>query len=173
MIVFDSATVKIADVESFAARVRVPVYVQCSRKVADVPRHLEELGQLVGKPATALAAQVRRSLRLPLRSNLIPVFIEISASPLYAVGPGSFVDELISLAGGQNVVREGGEFPQLSKEKLLALKPAVYVIATTPGQPVDTSCSLKCPRGANPRRPALPPHTTPRNGLTNAHDGIS
>ncbi|MCX6365998.1 MAG: helical backbone metal receptor [Armatimonadetes bacterium] len=135
LIVFDSTTVKLADVESFAARVKIPIFVQCSRNVQDVPRHLEALGQLAGKPATALAAQVRRALRLPLRSNLIPVFVQISASPLYAVGPGSFVDELISLAGGQNVVREGGEFPQLTKEKLLTLRPQVYVIATNPGQP--------------------------------------
>lgn len=136
LIVFDSATVSKPEAESFAARVKVPIFVQCSRKVADVPRHLEELGQLVGKPATALAAQVRRSLRPAHTTKPIPVFMEISASPLYAVGPGSFVDELISLAGGQNVVREGGEFPQLTKEKLLTLRPQVYVIATNPGQPV-------------------------------------
>jgi iron complex transport system substrate-binding protein len=133
LIVFDSATVKKADVESFAARARVPVFVQCSRKVEDVPRHLEALGQLVGKDAQGLAMQLRRSLRLPLRSNLVPVFVEISASPLYAVGSGSFVDELIRVAGGQNVVTEGGPFPQLTKEKLLTLKPQVYVIATMPG----------------------------------------
>ena len=135
LIVFDSATVNKADVESFAARVRVPVYVQCSRKAADVPRHLDALSKLVAKPALGVVAQLYRSLRISPLGRPTPVLVEISASPLYVVGPGSFVDDLVRLAGGQNVVTEGGPFPQLTKEKLLTLKPAVYVIATNPGQP--------------------------------------
>lgn len=131
LIVFDSATVKRADVESFAARVKVPVFVQSSRKVTDLSRHLGELAQLTGSRYDTR----RLALQLSKVTRRIPVFIEISASPLYAVGPGSFVDDLISHAGGINVVTEGGEFPQLTKEKLLTLKPAVYVIATNPGQP--------------------------------------
>jgi iron complex transport system substrate-binding protein len=129
VIVFDSATVKKLEVESFAARVRVPVFVQRSERVADVPRHLRELARIVSLPAI--------SFRLPPQKKIKPVsvFVEISASPLYAVGPGSYVDDLIRLAGGQNVVTTGDPFPQLTKEKLLTLKPQLYVIATNPGQP--------------------------------------
>ncbi len=137
LIVFDSATVNKSDVESFAARVRVPVFVQRSLKVADVPRHLEELGMLVttkdNRSAAFVADRIRRALLVSKPISAVPVFVEISAVPLYAVGPGSFVDDLVRLAGGQNVVTEGGPFPQLTKEKLLTLKPQVYVIATTPG----------------------------------------
>ena len=165
LIVFDSATVGKPEVESFAARVRVPVFVQCSRAVADVPRHLEALGQLTGKSATALAAQVRRALASRPPSKPVPVLVEISASPLYAVGPGSFVDDLIRVAGGQNVVKGGGPFPQLTKEKLLTLKPQLYVIATNPGQPETPPALRNIPVARIPADLLFRPTPRLREGL--------
>lgn len=129
VIVFDSATVKKLEVESLAARVRTPVFAQRSEKAADVPRHLQELARIVSLP------MVPFRLPPPPKAKPVSVLVEIGTSPLFVVGPGSFVDDLIRLAGGQNVVTTGGSFPQLTKEKLLRLKPQLYVIATNPGQP--------------------------------------
>lgn len=132
LLVFDSATVRKTEVDALAARLRVPVFVQCTRKLDDIPRHLEELAALTGQTFST------NPLREALQPRTVPgprprVFIEISRSPLYAVGPGSFIDDLIQRVGGQNAVTIGGAFPQLTREQLAALKPDVYIVAVTPG----------------------------------------
>lgn len=48
-------------------------------------------------------------------------------SPIVAAGAGSFADELIREAGGENLVREGGAYPTLDIERLIALDPEVIL----------------------------------------------
>ncbi len=57
------------------------------------------------------------------------VFFELSPE-LHTAGPGSFVDDLISRAGGQNVAADAGEeWPQLSAEALIEKDPEVVLLA--------------------------------------------
>ncbi len=49
--------------------------------------------------------------------------------PISAAGPGSFPDEMLVLAGGENVVRDGAAYATLSLEKVLALDPDVILDA--------------------------------------------
>lgn len=132
LIVFDSATVRATEVEALAARLHVPVFAQSSRKVADIARHLEELARLTGTTFDT------RALRAALKPAVVTgrrkrVFIEVSGSPLYGVGPGSFVDDLIRVAGGENALKDGGAFPLVSRERLAAAAPELYVIALATG----------------------------------------
>jgi iron complex transport system substrate-binding protein len=60
--------------------------------------------------------------------------VEINEMPLYAAGPGSFVADMIALAGGRNVVTGNQPYPLMSKETLLLADPQVYVIALPTGQ---------------------------------------
>ena len=48
-------------------------------------------------------------------------------SPIVAAGPGGFPDELLRLAGGDNVVVRGGAYPTLGLETVLGLDPDVIV----------------------------------------------
>ena len=48
-------------------------------------------------------------------------------APVVAAGPGSFADELVREAGGDNVVKAGGAYPTLDLERLLALDPDVLL----------------------------------------------
>jgi iron complex transport system substrate-binding protein len=54
-------------------------------------------------------------------------------NPGWTAGPGSHVDDLISLAGGRNIVREGGAWPQFSAERLLVAQPDWILVALPPG----------------------------------------
>ena len=53
--------------------------------------------------------------------------------PLFVAGPGSFADELIGQAGGQNVIDAGGQWPTIDEERLLALDPDVIIDASMTG----------------------------------------
>jgi iron complex transport system substrate-binding protein len=58
------------------------------------------------------------------------VYYELDATP-YAVGPRSFVGELLAKAGGDNVVpADLGEFPKVSPELVTAADPEVILGAT-------------------------------------------
>jgi iron complex transport system substrate-binding protein len=57
------------------------------------------------------------------------VFFELSPD-LYTAGPGSFVDDLISRAGGDNVAAGAAElWPQLSAEAVVSADPEVILLA--------------------------------------------
>ena len=57
------------------------------------------------------------------------VFFELSPD-LYTAGPGSFIDDLITRAGGDNVAARAAEmWPQLSAEALVSADPDVILLA--------------------------------------------
>jgi iron complex transport system substrate-binding protein len=50
--------------------------------------------------------------------------------PIVVAGPGGFPDEMLREAGAANVVTEGGAYPTLGMERILALAPDVVLDAT-------------------------------------------
>lgn len=70
------------------------------------------------------------------------VFYEIWHEPLMAAGPGSFVDQLITLAGGTNIASDAdSEYPQFDLEQLIERNPEVYLTAND--LPEKTADSIK------------------------------
>lgn len=60
----------------------------------------------------------------------VKVFYEIWHDPLMAAGKGSFMDELITLAGGRNIAEDAeGKYPQYDLEQLIERDPEVYLTA--------------------------------------------
>ncbi len=52
------------------------------------------------------------------------------SEPLIAAGPSTVVGDLLEMAGGQNIVREGAvQYPRLSWEEVVGRKPEVIVVA--------------------------------------------
>jgi iron complex transport system substrate-binding protein len=59
----------------------------------------------------------------------VKAFIGRDATQLASVGGGNYLDELLTLAGGKNVI-EGGEnsYPTIDRERLTALDPEVVIL---------------------------------------------
>lgn len=58
----------------------------------------------------------------------VKVFYEIWHDPLMAAGKGSYIDELITLAGGENIAEDAeGAYPQYDLEQLVERNPQVYL----------------------------------------------
>lgn len=136
----DLAIVEIAKVdrrtvENAERRMGIPILVQTSVRYADVPRHLRQIGQITGQGPTAeTVARKMEATAKQIGGQLVgrervKVFVEISDTPLYAAGPGNFIDDLIRLAGGVNIVRGTNPFPLYGKESLLVGNPDVYIVA--------------------------------------------
>lgn len=109
------------------------------KKLAEVLDTYRTIADLVGRPAAgqALVARVGRELE-QIRSEAAnrprrSVALVVHREPLYVVGGGSFVSELIDAAGGQNVFADlAAPYPQVSLEALAERRPDVLVDTTLP-----------------------------------------
>ncbi len=60
----------------------------------------------------------------------VKVFYEVWNEPLMTCGPGTFLNELITLAGGENIAKDAQEgYPIFDLEQLLEKNPDVYLSA--------------------------------------------
>lgn len=58
------------------------------------------------------------------------VFYEVWNEPLQTVGPGSFIDEFISLSNGENIAADAEEaYPNYDLESLIEKDPQVYILS--------------------------------------------
>lgn len=95
---------------------------------------IDKIAKLTGK--TAEANSLKNSM-IEKRDEIVNkvkdspkvrVFYEIWHDPLMAAGPGSFMDQLIELAGGENIANDAqDEYPQFDLEQLIERNPEVYL----------------------------------------------
>ena len=57
------------------------------------------------------------------------VMLLFASKPVSVAGPGSFTDEMIAMAGGENVVTKGAAYPVLPLEAVIAFDPDLIVQA--------------------------------------------
>ena len=113
------------------------VEVLAPRRLEDIGRHIAVIGRLAGtEPAARRAAgRYRATLdalaaaqagKPPLR-----VFFQASWRPLYTVGSGQLIGEVIALCGGVNVFADLCELaPSVSVEAVLASDPQAILTAS-------------------------------------------
>jgi iron complex transport system substrate-binding protein len=104
--------------------------------LGDVARTAILLGRAVGGDGERLAASIDATLQ-QVRSRTAGaarprVFHEVDASDPakpFTAGPGSYIHDLIEIAGGTNVAaRAGSAYPQLSLEEVVRADPEVIVL---------------------------------------------
>jgi iron complex transport system substrate-binding protein len=88
-----------------------------------------------GPRAREIVADMRRRIRrvaaIAAGADHKPrVFVQIGVSPIVSVGNGTFINELITLAGGVNVAAGPNPYPRFSVEQVIALAPDVLVISS-------------------------------------------
>lgn len=113
-----------------------PVLVIDPQGAADVARSATLIGQAVGADGKKLAADIQAKLdAVKAKTGPAPkvkVFHEVDASDpakIYTVGPGSFIDDLIQIAGGTNVFASAKTaYPTVSGEEIVRTDPDVIVL---------------------------------------------
>lgn len=138
-------------VEQLEAR-GLPVAVFHPRSFSEMFSVIQRLGVLTGEAAKArgliealearLAAVAQRLKNIPARPR---VFFEVRYPNLLGAGAGSIVGDIITRAGGVNVLAADKKMVRLDMEALIRLNPEVYLVQ-------------RGPMNRNPAEPAARPH---------------
>lgn len=116
-------------------RHHIAVYFPEDESMEGVRTMLRELGRRtnhVGEAESLVASMNQHLLAIAsavagrARPKVLLVF---NQNPLSVAGPGTFPDEMLRRAGGENAVRDGTGYPSLSIERVLELAPDVIIEA--------------------------------------------
>lgn len=127
----------------------LPVYVSQASRLDGVLDDVRRLGEVLGRPedGVALVSALRRRLdavaeRAAQRST-VRVLVVVQSDPLIVAGPGSYLDEMLRIAGGVNVAADSKlPFPNYSVERVLAEAPEVVIVGTEPDQDAAHSAAI-------------------------------
>jgi cobalamin transport system substrate-binding protein len=118
----------------------IPVYVTNPRTVREVVASIQTLGQVTGSTRESLSlcdTLEKRILAVESRVNHLSkprVLYVLQTEPLITAGRNTFINDLINLSGGVSISgQETADFPQFSRETVIARAPEVIVIPSTHG----------------------------------------
>src|SRR2546423_1944838 len=130
-------TVKFSDgtIEALS-QTAATVLVVDPQGLADVTRTAALIGKAIGADGDGLAKDIQSQLDAVKAKTAsapkVKVFDEEDASDLtkvYTVGPGSFINDLIALAGGTNIAAAAkSAYPTISTEEVVKADPEVIIL---------------------------------------------
>jgi iron complex transport system substrate-binding protein len=127
-------------------QLKIPVFILADKNVEGIFLHLQTLGRIVGRSpkADAVAMQLRQQVAAIQQriQGMAPVrmLYVLNSQPLITVGPGSFIDQLIRMAGGINVAAKSATpYPRLSMEAVLQEDPEALVFPVGKAEGISES----------------------------------
>lgn len=122
------------DVVARLRAIGVPVYGSRVESIAEIRSMIERLGVLLGASGRADSLvqaidagldSVRASVASLPRQRVLYL---LSADPAMVAGPGTFIDEVVNLVGGDNVFADVSQlWPQVSLEEIVRRQPDVII----------------------------------------------
>jgi len=115
----------------------IPVFAVNPVDLETVKHSVLAIGELLdaAPEAAAVVADMehraeRVRARIATTDRRPGVFFQIGVAPIVSVGGNTFIDTLITLAGGTNVASGSTPYPRFSREQVIALAPDVIVISS-------------------------------------------
>ncbi len=159
LVVVESGTITRDAVETLSQRLSVPVFVMLSTSYTAIGKHISSIGALTGIRSGVPSAEhrIRETLSIIKRiqgaNKTGPkVLMVISETPLFVAGPDGYLGDIIRIAGGQNIIKNGA-FPQVTPEAVMLLDPDIVLVgADTNGRPYPLTGPLRALRAAKENR---------------------
>jgi len=102
--------------------------------LADIGKTLDQLGSALNETRKSADARTRLQSRISAVRNRVAsepavvTFLALDDTGSSSAGPGTFLDEVLTIAGGKNVLAgTSSHWPSIDKERLIALAPAAVV----------------------------------------------
>ncbi len=118
-------------------RMGFPVFVVYPRDLDGILTTIQRIAEIVGRENKGKALVQEMKQRIEQVSQRVAgrekprVFLQIGRDPIFTVSKGSFADHLISLAGGDNIAKDGKiPYPSYSLEEIILKAPEVIIISS-------------------------------------------
>ena len=132
------------DLQSFVDKLgglKIPVYITNPKNVSGVVTSIRNIGEVTfsspsaGKLTQSMNSRIQ-AVQASVRGRPHPRVLHVlNFDPLISAGKGTFVDDLIRLAGGRNIAENSqGKYPRFSLEEVLAQDPEVILLASMRSQ---------------------------------------
>lgn len=129
------------DVLKTLDQLKIPLFVMEAQSLEHVYSHIQTLGRMLHRvqPANALAHSMRKEMQAigeQTRTLSRPrVLYVLYSQPFITVGRGSFIHQLLELAGGENIAKDAGNaYPRLSMEVVVQKDPEVLLFPSMGGK---------------------------------------
>ncbi len=116
---------------------KIPVYAVDPRGLDSVMKAVLEIGDLLdaGNKAEEIVSDMRERVEqvktiVNKKQHKPKVFFQIGIAPIVSIGTDTFINELITLAGGENLAKGDVTYPRFSREQVLVLSPEVIIITS-------------------------------------------
>jgi iron complex transport system substrate-binding protein len=115
----------------------IPVFAVDPVDLDTIMLSVQAIGELLDaqSPAEAIVTDMRGRIarvreRIEQTDHRPGVFLQIGIAPIVSVGHNTFIDTLITQAGGFNVAGGSQGYPRFSREQVIVLAPEVIVISS-------------------------------------------
>jgi cobalamin transport system substrate-binding protein len=110
----------------------IKVFISQPTTIDSLLKEIKAIGKILGneRRGDSLAITLANELSqiIPKQSN-IPLYLEVSSTPLMTVGSGSFISDVIRRAGGKNIFGDlNQEYPVIDQEEVIKRNPSVIFI---------------------------------------------
>lgn len=143
-IIFASSLSGKDQMQSLQESTGIPVAVVEARSIEQIYESIELIGMLTGtqeKGQEIIKEMQDRIKEISDKTKDLPrikVFYLVDINGNWTAGKGSFIDELITLAGGENIAADAGkEWVQYSVEELVKKNPDVIIMGAYAGKIED------------------------------------
>ena len=118
-------------------QLKIPTLLLEPKTVEDILTHIRLLGRIVGRVSESLKLSERIGKRIAAISSALEgrprptLLFVLNTDPLITVGPGSYIHQLIELAGARNAAEDAGmPYPRFNIEEVLRQNPEFLLFPT-------------------------------------------
>lgn len=118
----------------------IPVYTLDPRNLDEIIESILMLGEALDAREQAAAIAEEMRLRAGAVADKVAriverprVFFQIDAAPIISAGSNTFIDKLITRAGGLNLAAGPKPYPRYSWEDILTMRPEIVIITSMAG----------------------------------------
>lgn len=109
----------------------INIFISSPRTLDDIYNEIIEIGRVVKKQqaADSLINYMKMHISMVNRSSKKRVYIELSPRPLVTIGAPSFLNELLEMAGAENIFADLGKaYPVVPQEEVIKRNPDVIIV---------------------------------------------
>lgn len=111
-----------------------PVWMSDIVTVTDALTMIERVGELTGtsEKAAVVTQQIEKALHVIEKLKPVRTLYLIWRNPWMAAAPGTFIHEMMTLAGLTNCVSQYQRYPELTNQEIIAANPELILLSSEP-----------------------------------------